>query len=350
MPTAKRKRRRKAIRQNKKNLQKAEVPVIASKKQVDEGQLTDADKVISVGDVTGLSVISQRRVPFTSELAQRVLEAEEFAADRKLDNGHVDVLLTAMRRRTFLPEQAQLVTCEFDGKVYRMNGQHTSWSRVMLSDPGYEPLITVIKYHADTIDDLRRLYASIDRGKARTKTNVIHSHLLGSEEFPDFNRSILRMLASGLNAFKNGFKSNTGDDPDTLAHLLKTDYYDLAIKVGNFIKSHQKQTDHKHIRRSPVWAALFATYKKCERDSARFWHDVAEGEMLTNDDPAMVLRKKLMTSAVNAGRGGASFKNNVPADDMYCWCIDAWNAHRSGRKFKGSLRGFSGRSKLPGAK
>ncbi|KKR80165.1 MAG: hypothetical protein UU27_C0036G0001, partial [Parcubacteria group bacterium GW2011_GWD1_40_9] len=79
--------------------------------------------VTGLGD--GLKLVTSRKVNFTRAEAEKLLGHEEFVGERTLKNSHVDYLIQTMERGTFHPEWVNLVICKFDGKTYRMNGQHT---------------------------------------------------------------------------------------------------------------------------------------------------------------------------------------------------------------------------------
>ncbi len=310
---------------------------IHSSKKPKVSKMTAIDDVAEIGQFEGIKLVKDEAVPFTFKFAESILEHEEFSADRSLDSKHVAKLLDAMRQGAFLAEQATIIVCEYDGVCYRMNGQHTCWARVYYEEnPNYRPKIRYFHYKAKTEDDMRKLYATIDRGKARSRANVIDSILYGTAAYADFNKQTLKRISQGLSTWLWGFAKVSEHSPDELAHLMKNDWYDLCLKVGHLIKDVSKP-DYRHLHRSPVFKAMFETMRKAEGDSRKFWIAVAVGAELKVDDPRWKLREFLMKHSVNAGRGGGSYKDAIPGDDMRLACIDAWNAWRSGTTLKRKL-------------
>jgi len=284
----------------------------------------------------GLKLIKRETVNFSNDYATDLLELEVFGPDRPINNDHVNRLLQAMKRGTFRWEQVQIIVCSCDRKTYRMNGQHTAWARLCFEEAGHNIPVTVYRYRASSEEDMRQLYASIDRGKPRTKANVIQSYLFESTHYSNMSKSVIRNIAEGLGFWLWGCTSTSHHDGDEVAYLLKTEHYDLGLKVAHYLSTCCSAAV-KHLRRSPVYAAMFETFNKSQEDSMAFWDAVKTGANLSADDVRLKLRNHLMGYAVNAGRGGGSYKHMVPAEDMYGWCIQAWNSYR---KKNGYLRSF----------
>jgi hypothetical protein len=286
----------------------------------------------------GLKLVKKDTINFTAQAAKDLLDPnvhETFNPDRPLSNAWVNYLLKAMKQGTFRWEQLQIIVCSYKGKLYRMNGQHTSWARINWEDAPKNIPVQILRYSARTENDMRMLYASIDRGKARSKANVINSYLFDSEHFKGYPKGAIKRLSEGLTYWLWGVKGqHTGDE---IAFLMQTEYYDIATKVGQFFKNNCQNDQSKHLKRSPVIGAMFETFDKNEHDALRFWEAVRTGANLSVNDARLKLRNHLMTHSINAGRGGGTYMKNVPADDMYHWCVQAWNAFRESR----TLRGFS---------
>lgn len=328
-------RGRKSNKSSNLNIQKTSVADrwnnINTNKKINVNRIKSKEETTEIGNASGIKCTSSGKQHLTYKFAKEIMEMEVFEADRALDTNHVQRLIDAVRRGTYRPEQVQLMLCELNGKWYRMNGQHTCSARILWQDenPNYSPAVGVIKYKAKTHDDMRQLYASIDRNKSRSSGNIIASHLYGSDYYPDFAKQVINRLKEGLLAYLHGFASASAEkrDPDRLAHLLKEDYYDLAFKVGTYM--HENKLP-RHMTRSPVYAAMFATFNVAQGKSIEFWKSVDDGDMLASDDPRKLLRDKLQTHGVNAGRQGTNSNGSVTGDEMYAWCIRAWNSWRAG--------------------
>jgi len=308
---------------------------VDSEKQFDPGTIIGGKvlPITSLGE--GLKIVKRDIVNFNKAFATKVLEMDVFGPDRAEDDRHVNKLLDAMKRGTFRWEHIMIKICTCNGKTYRMDGQHTAWARLYFDEAPHNLAVQVLRYSAKSENDLRMLYASIDRGKPRTKGNVINSYLYQGTEFGIFNKSVIRQIAEGL-SFWLWDKETSLHDGDEIAYLLRTEYLGLALSVGHFLANSQT-TDTRHLRRSPVYAAIYATFQKSESAAKEFWYAVKVGSNLEPQDPRLKLRNHLMTHAINAGRGGGSYKKGVSGNDMYGWCIQAWNASRDNKKL-GSFR------------
>ena len=296
----------------------------------------DAGKsIINVTDLgDGLKLVATRKINFTHAEAEKVLNYEEFVGDRSLKNDHVDYLVTTMKRGTFHPEWVNLVVCKFDGKSWRMNGQHTAWARLEMP-PEYPCPVTVLEYTAKSMEDMRTLYASIDRSSPRTRANVITSYLAGTAEFEGVKARTLQLVPQGFALYfwktKHERQQHDGDD---VAYLMKTDHYDLARKVCAFVDKHSGK-DQKHMNRAAVVGAMFATFNKAPNIAVEFWGPVATGTGIEKvGDPRLKLRNELQRTAVDHGAGSHSEKKTVSQEFMYRQCITAWNAYRDGRSLQ----------------
>lgn len=285
--------------------------------------------VTELGD--GLKLVATRKVNFSHDEAEKILEHEEFIGDRALKNAHVDYLVSSMKRGTFHPEWVNLVVCKFDGKTWRMNGQHTAWARLEMPKEWPCP-VTILEYTAKSMEDMRTLYASIDRSSPRTRANVIDSYLAGTPEFEGVRAVSLRLMPQGFALWfwktKTERRYHDGDD---IAYLVKTDHYDLARKVCAFLDKHAGR-DYKHLHRAPVVAAMFATFNRAPQIALDFWGPVATGTGIDKvGDPRLKLRNELQRNAVDHGFGAHSDKKIVSPEFMYRQCVTAWNAFREGR-------------------
>ena len=288
--------------------------------------------ILTLGE--GVKLKGKREITFTKKEALRILEeVEEFPGDRSLKQSHVDELVKAMIRETFQWPLVDIITCTCDGKLYRMNGQHTAWARLEL-DESYDSVakVTLLEYEAKTIEDVRILYSSIDRGSPRTKNNVIHSYLAGKPEFQEIKGRVMAAIPSGFALWfwptKNERRQYDGDE---IALLLQTQFLDLTLTVGKFLGKFNHK-DCKHIYRGPVIAAMFATFQKAPQIAAKFWEPIGDGVGFDNrNDPRLKLRTFLMEVSVGMGAGALSDKKKVSQEYMLRCCLVAWRAHRENR-------------------
>jgi len=297
------------------------------------------EPVMDIGSLgKGLAPPYKKTIELTREEATRILELPEFSGDRPLSDNHVIFLMQQMKKEVFRWEQVQIITCRFNGREYRMNGQHSCWARLELPpemEHGLRTPVTLLRYEATTEHDMRQLYASIDRNKARTSGNVVIAYLSGREEFSQLNKQTIRRLAEALSFWKwDQEGQRLLHTPDDRAFLMLTEHYQLTTRVGNWINA-QKSPDIKHLLRRPVIASMFATFDKAPEIAAAFWKSVATGEMLPKEDARMALRNILLTSSIAAGgKGITSDIKTTSSEEMFRWCILAWNHYRQNKPIK----------------
>ncbi len=302
-------------------------------RDVAEGEVTLSTEVLNVTSLGGgLELRREKKKPFDRAKATEILELPEFVGDRRLNQSHVDGLVRAMQRGTFHAEWVSIITCflETDGKTYRMNGQHTAWARMEMPD-SWPCEVKCLEYVAKTEEDMRTLYSSIDRSSPRTKANVIDSYLAGTDQFGHLKSRVLRILPQGFSIWlwhtPHERKRHDGDD---VAFLLKTEHFDLAIKVARFMN---KQPDtQKCILRAAVVGAMFATFNRAPQIAEKFWAPVGDGlNFDKKSDPRLVLRNWLIQTAVGTGAGSRTDKKKVTQEYMVRACLVAWNAYRQNR-------------------
>lgn len=293
---------------------------------------SESMEVSSLGE--GLKLTSRRNVELDHELSTWLLELPEFDPDRALDNKHVLRLKSAMERGTFLPEMVSIITCVSDGKEYRMNGQHTSWARLEMPK-AYRCPIVHMRYRAETENDMRRLYASVDRLKPRTMSNVVVSYLYGTPEWDRVTRSTLKRLSEGLACWLWENETERGmRDGDHRCFLLMTDHYELGKKIARFLDE-SAGSHGMHVCRSPAIAAMFATFSKSPSNALEFWVPVRDGVGFgAKTDPRLVLRNGLMGASIGRGRGAGEEKKSIHPEEMYRWCVQSWNAWRRDEPLK----------------
>ncbi len=283
----------------------------------------------------GLRLAETKIVTLNRDFATWMLnEVETFVADRPLRNKWVAYLAEQMERRSYLPEQVTLVVCKLGERLVRMNGQHTSWAILEFDEAEAMSFdVNFMTYEADTEEDMRRLYASIDRGASRSQANVVSSYLAGTEHFGALHSGQIQLLSGGFSYFKwESVHDRSKHGGDDIAVLLSTDYLELSLRVADLVKGWVKN-EHKHMKRVAVVGAIYATMAKSPKAALEFWARVADGlGMTSNKDPQYQLREFLVSSTVCAQPGVSAGKRFVSAEDVYRVCVTAWNIHRSGKE------------------
>ena len=292
----------------------------------------------------GYKIKQRQTVEFTPDFADKFLQHSEFRVgdekvDRNLQDEHVIRLAREMLGGRFLWEHVNLVTCFCGGIQYRLNGQHCSWARLVAHDEGLDPKtrcpVQWIKYDAVTIQDMRKLYASLDRGKARNQSNVVVSWLAGTEDFPGYSKGTLRLLAQGVGVWlwesRAARQLHLGDERSA---MLLTTHNKLALMVGGILHE-VKPSEARHVLRAPVIGAMFATFQKAQKDSVEFWQVVRDGLGVgSKTDPRYTLRNWLMNASLAKSTVANGDSKIVTTEEMLRGCLAAWNAHRAGRELK----------------
>lgn len=299
-------------------------------------------EIPAVMDVTalgeGLRLVSNRQVDFTREFCERGLnDWHDFPGERQLRNDRVSEYIGAMIRGTFMWEQVNIIYCTCLGKEYRMNGQHTMWARLEAPDSISTRPVRLLHYNADSMEDMRTLYASIDRSMPRSKGQVVWSYLGGDDQFADYRKGVVSMVAAGL-AFwhwgHDGGSSSRKHDGDEIAYLMKTESARAVAQVAGFMSQKGFVITRKHfLSRQACVAAMFETFTKAHDDSVVFWTGVRDGANLGAEDARLKLRNALQASSVYTT--DSSPKNRVmSSEQMYRLCVFAWNAWRKGEPVK----------------
>lgn len=303
----------------------------------------DRDEPIDVSDLgEGIKQTGEEKVELTHALATEVLGYGEFIGERPLRDNHVANLGDCMRRGTFHWEWVMLVIARCGehhhktpaGKPIRINWQHTCWARLEMAEKMRTP-VRIMRYRCETENDLRQLYASCDRGAVRTRGNVIQSYLAGHPDFAGMKSHCLKLIPSGFALWHWETEGQRKQhDGDAQSYLLLTEFNDVANKVGQFL-NHYKPSEFRHLMRSPVVAAMFATFAKVPTIAPQFWEAVANGVGFGSaEDPRLKLRNFCMNNSVGHGMGSKANLNPVDVESYYKCCIAMWNAWRAGRSVK----------------
>lgn len=300
--------------------------------------------ISSLGE--GIVLRNRRTVEFTPEYAANFLEqyaefwVNDEKVDRKLSEPHVIHLAREMLAGNFRWEQVNLVVAELEGRAYRLNGQHTAWGRLYADEQGYAKdsrcPVQLLRYDVPSIQDARRLYASLDRGRPRGTATVVNSHLLGSEEFPGYKAQHLKLLAEGIGVWlwERATQKKLHQGGDDQAYLLLKDHHKVALTVGTIIKE-SKAAEFKHMKRAPVIGAMFETCNKAPAIAREFWLSVRDGIGLGDkEDPRWVLREYLKSTSLSKSTLTNGDYKIVSQEEQYRACIHAWNIYRANRRIK----------------
>lgn len=307
---------------------------------------------LSLGE--GLLLTSNRTIEFSIDFATRLLQLPEFivndsAVDRNLREGHVNYLHNCMKTAMFRSEWVSIIECECEEELppnpqysnFRMNGQHCGWARLLMP-PEYRCAVRHMKYKAKTIQDMRLLYVSIDRGAPRTQGNVINAYLAGTDLFAGVSRATIAVMASGLGVWLKNPKDEAHMTADQKAVLMQTTHKAVTMLIKDWLTAPGRSNPDilKMFDRSPVVAALYETFSRLPSRAAEFWDVVSSGIGITVvNDPRWKLRERLKGASLYGKR--AAGKERASGEDMFAWAINAWNAWRAGKELQ-ALKGATG--------
>ncbi len=298
----------------------------------------DQDKpTVTVKPASGIAlkldydIDSDRRINLTHDKAVAFLELDTFQGERNVNERHVQRLYNAFASGRFMWEHVIIATCKCDGKLYRVNGQHTCWMRLNAPKDAEAPVREIV-YSVSDEHGLRDIYATFDQNKSRTSGHIMKALLIGNGSSTDLWPSKVGEYAMALRFWLYPWEASELSVQD-VAQLIESKYSDLFNQVGLFYQ--EKYDSYKNIRRKPVMAAMFATFESAPRLAVEFWNPVCDAIGFTSkEDARWHLRRFLDTHSES--RKSSTMKT-VPTEDFYRVCIAAWNRWRKGEKVQ-SLR------------
>ena len=306
----------------------------------------ETSQIRSMGVKTGFRHMKREQVPLT--LAFALGFKEKYPAltfDRSLKDDTVVEYIAKMLDGRFIPQKVILDVVDFNGAIFRLNGQHVIDSVIQLHEVNpefakkYSPLISVDHWRVDSEADLRLLYSQIDGGKARNRSDKLNALLFDGDPFRGFTKSQIKHLSEGLHAVLYGCGLSKKHSIEQLSYEMQNGWYAECIETGNYLKGCHGDGGKAFMHRSPVIAAMLQTFRVSKTDSLTFWDGVKTGADLAQFDPRLQLRNILMQYAINAGgKGGRSHtstgKLTTSGEEMYRWSIAAWNSWRKGVLFQ----------------
>lgn len=270
-------------------------------------------------------LISSETVPLTNEIVQKFLDMQPSPTERTLDIKRVKHLKDKAEAGYLVPFNWSCA--KVNGKIVRMNGQHSS---VMLNDLD-DNLPKGLKVHLDTyeVDDtdgLALLFRQFDdRKSSRSPLDVSGAYQGLEKDLDNVPRASAQVAVQGVTWFRRsieGFPVKSGDDIYDAFHQKALHKY---IKyVGRLLTSKTRE-----LKRVQILSALYATHSANEKVSVEFWNTVAKGgDEYSPESPTTVLAKWLQNAF------DKEMKKAPKAAEYYNACIYAWNAYRANRDIR----------------
>lgn len=284
-----------------------------------------------ISDPLKYRVLKDEPIQLTRARAFEFLEMETFPGERQVIEGHVQTLFNQWMAGRFIWEHVILSTARHDGKLYRINGQHTCWMRVNI-EKDIKPDVRYIEYGVQDDEQLRALYCVFDRARSRTSQHVFRASLMGTVSAAELWPSTLGTIATGFKLWKWEKARYSCIEPSDVITLVEGEYNNLYRMVG---VAWQELHDYVPLRKAACIAAMFATFSASAKASVEFWNGVGTGLGLNEKhDARWQLRKYLDTHSQSL----RSLGKTVSAEDVYRVCIMAWNKWRKNDKVLTGLR------------
>ena len=246
--------------------------------------------------------------------------------ERDLDLRRVKKLEFIIRNGLALPFNWARV--KFDGKVFRMNGQHSSAAIVAVG----ADIPDKLAFHMDDFEATDRngvieLFRQYDqRWSSRTSADMAGAFQGFNPDLVACNKKILKIAAEGLSwCLRNpqGADAPTGDEIYSLYHDKR--YTPFFIWIGGIINA------RKELMKKEVMAAMYATYDVRESGATKFWREVSFGPDYFTDDqaPGAVLIGELSRALDEREFRTKEFE--TPAH-YYKKCLKAWKLFCAGQR------------------
>lgn len=240
----------------------------------------------------------------TPEQASTIL-VENNSRNRKLSPARVDQLALAMSRGEWILNGESL---KFNNDGTLLDGQHRLAAVVKSGEPQQFLVIRGLDHEAQD---------TIDIGRARTFSDVLA--IDGENYHLNLAAAVRALWAYERNGVPMAHVMYRQPTPSQLRETLERHpELRLSINAGG------TTTNVFALSRSQVMV-LHYIMSRIDQDMAdEFWHKVYSGIGLTQEDPAYVLRERLMREqqiASSHGRGGIS---------LMAFAIRAFNAYRKG--------------------
>lgn len=264
----------------------------------------------------------------TQSLAIKFRDMDPVPHDRPLNPKRLEAYRKMLAAGLFRPVQWATVHCNETQATYRVNGKHTS---NLFAEYEYLPQpihATIEHYHCDDLDDVARLYATFDsRTQVRTTNDINRAFAAVDPDLSELPSKLISICVTAIAYFKYADAYTLRTAAERAECLLEAENKAFIAWLHSVIGAKNENT--RHLWRSPVVAAMFASFNKSRKAANEFWLAVRDGTGSTPKKPDRILHRYLLTRSVN-NRGSAGAKSNTlcPPREMYVKCLHAWNAWR----------------------
>ena len=272
--------------------------------------------------------------PLSRALAETFMKMEPAPNDRELSERRIRVYRQAVAEGMFRPCTWAQAFCEETGITYRANGKHTSKLFAELESIPPDMYVTVETYTCPTLSDVARLYGTFDASiSSRTASDINRSFAATVPELAKLPRRTIDATAAGIQLYRSGGVMATAQQvrPTVRAEHLLTEA-PFVLWVASIVTDTNK---FRHLSRAGVIAAMFANYKKSQKDAYVFWTAVRDETGTSPHNPDRVLAKWLSMTSVHSSYGGELPRSRrAEAREFFVKSLHAWNAWRRNAPLK----------------
>lgn len=304
------------------------------KKKPSEDVAKTQESVLTNGDVTYApprhpqvkyhEVDKAKLVKISETLAKKFRDLERYPNDREIRPVRCTFLREQIRLGYFRGSEWVSARCAADGKVYRLNGKHTSAVICELYESGekfadFHQLVR--EYECNTMEDMAHLFASFDpKESARSKNDIVKGFAATKEPTRELPSRMLNLITTGL-AF-NVWQRNYRRQSPVEQSLLLLQHTDFATWVTTML--HNKK-GAEHLRRMSVIAAMARTWFKDPDAAEEFWTKLRDDCDDPKAAPTRKLYRYLLTHKVGAVKDASESVSDL---ELFIRCLLAWNAWR----------------------
>lgn len=260
---------------------------------------------------SGAVLVSSSVVNCTNKLVQEFLKLKRVPNERGLKKSRIEILKKRIESGDFA-EIPQWVRCTVNGKVYRVNGQHTS---AVFNEIGIPPgqKVLLVDYTASDLKQLSRLWGNHDNSSVmRTIGEKIFAAAGAHRSLTSVPQCILTSVISGI---------RYSESVDKVALSMPIDYVGKNTEFITFYNENfpMLQTS-KQFRLRSVVASIFDTWSVNRTAAKKFW-TLVKDESDVAGSPTRFLADFLKTKADHHNK-----------EKTVYYCFSCWNSFRENAK------------------
>lgn len=266
----------------------------------------------------------------TQSLSIRFRDMDPVPHDRPLNPKRLDAYRKMLAAGLFRPVQWATAYCNETQATYRANGKHTSNLFAEYEELPQAIHATIEHYHCETLHDVARLYATFDsRTQVRTTNDINRAFAAIDPDLCELPTKIINLCVTAISYARHGGEYAKVPAAERAECLLDDPNKAFIAWVHDVLGSSANREASRLLWRSPVVAAMYASYQKSRRDANEFWLAVRDGTGTTPKTPDRVLNRFLLSKNVTHGGATSKKASSLTAPrEMFVKCLHAWNAWR----------------------